>query len=507
MKPLLLVCICLFSYMHCLGQNIIFKGRIKCNNQNENSTKGAENVVIVPTFKPSASTITISQPTGYFEFNSGVPLSTLQDKTVSLYAVSRCSICKETTQRVFVSEDQDRQYRQDNRLYVTIKDWLLSANCKTAELKPGAADSVLHMVVKQPDLDLDHVSNTSALVGAPTVINYLARLAEVVTTAYFQNGTYPLSSLDSGKIKYGQSFFASSLVHTANAGFNFAPTRDLSEAVFWNASAMPLSKHRIDINFMTNLRNSLKLNAYYKPIDKFAIGLGFLGTRQFESRVAHFAGIDRGAGKADTVFLKNIEWGLYLSAGYTLNHRLNIGLTTKGLNQRFNTPDSLIFTHGGTNEYIYKTLHFLKLDVDLSATYRLNNALQIGVSLMNIGGAAFKKDVYSTDGTGNLPAVAARSLGLGITYKKERIHAGINLLLANGLLYDIAMGLNYVPFNNVLVSINTAIKSKAYSIAFRLKHFRLAFIDDGGWLIDDRVAKKSNFLKGRISGGFTYGIN
>src|SRR5665647_405897 len=125
-------------------------------NPNPNSTKGAENIVVVPSFKPSRSTITVSQPSGYFEFNTGLPISKLQDKTITVYAVSRCSNCKEAAKRIFISEDQDRQNRNDSKHYVTIKDWMLNTKCQQAELIPFAADSVLQLVIKQPDQNLDN---------------------------------------------------------------------------------------------------------------------------------------------------------------------------------------------------------------------------------------------------------------------------------------------------------------------------------------------------------------
>ena len=34
------------------AQSLVLKGRVRCYNQHERSTKGAENVVIVPTFVP-----------------------------------------------------------------------------------------------------------------------------------------------------------------------------------------------------------------------------------------------------------------------------------------------------------------------------------------------------------------------------------------------------------------------------------------------------------------------
>src|SRR5690606_41841238 len=49
-----------------------------------------------------------------------------------------------------------------------------------------------------------------------------------------------------GKINYGNFLFASALSHTSNTGFNFAPSREISEAVFWNPSAIDRKSTRLN---------------------------------------------------------------------------------------------------------------------------------------------------------------------------------------------------------------------------------------------------------------------
>ncbi|HRQ49526.1 MAG TPA: hypothetical protein PLR74_03265, partial [Agriterribacter sp.] len=83
------------------GQTLIIKGRVRCQNESVHSTRGAENIIVVPAFVPARSTITASTPPGYFECNTGVPFARLQDKQVSLYIVSGCSQCSTAVKRVF----------------------------------------------------------------------------------------------------------------------------------------------------------------------------------------------------------------------------------------------------------------------------------------------------------------------------------------------------------------------------------------------------------------------
>src|SRR5215210_8094907 len=102
MKKIFLFGWLLLLFNDAASQSLIIKGRVKCMNTGVNSTKGAENIIVVPTFLPSKSTITNTRPSGYFEFNTGMPLPKLQDKQINLYTVSRCSNCKEIVRRVFI---------------------------------------------------------------------------------------------------------------------------------------------------------------------------------------------------------------------------------------------------------------------------------------------------------------------------------------------------------------------------------------------------------------------
>ena len=113
----------LLLYDVAVSQPLFIKGRVRCLNQSANSSKGAENIIVVPTFIPSKSSMTASAPPGYFEVNTGMTLQQLQDKQVNVYVISKCNNCKESVKRIFVSEDQDRQNRDDKKSYVTVKDW------------------------------------------------------------------------------------------------------------------------------------------------------------------------------------------------------------------------------------------------------------------------------------------------------------------------------------------------------------------------------------------------
>ncbi len=484
------------------SQQLIIKGKIKCLNQTPNSTRGAENIVVVPAFQPSLATVTASRPSGYFEVNTGLPLARLQDKQVTIYVISRCSNCVEASKRVFISEDQDRQNRADNKRYVTIKDWMLNANCSQAELVPMAADSVLNLVVKQPGQNLDKVSAASALVGAPPFLNFLTTLVSVVGTTGFPQNDFFASSLGGGTIKYGQFLLASPMFESANTGFNFAPSRDLSEAVFWNPSATALSRHQGNISLLTNLRNNAKLGGFYKINQKFSLGAGGIYTMQDEFRRVDFlqGNFPR---REDSVNMRLKEFAAYLSPGYKINDRLSVGLSVKSTWQQFNIPNVVNVNPQGKGTFTDSSVKEQHFDVDVSASFKATPSLQVGINLMNLAGTELYADAF-VPGQTTIPMMQQRSLGLGLLYKWQRLNVGTDILLTKDGLYDASLGLSYVPFNNALLSAGLAFKQLSYSVAFRMKHFRGSFISDNDWMQNEKRKAKSGILNGRIYGGFVF---
>jgi len=497
--------------LHAAGiqaQHLIIKGRIRCINQSAGATRGAENIVVVPAFKPSMSAITGTQPPGYFEFNTGVPLARLQDKQVSVYVISRCRDCKESVKRVFISEDRDRRNREDNKRYVTIKDWMLQTNCQQAELVPMAADSVLRLVIQQPDQNLDKVSAATAVLGAAPVANFLTTLISVVGATGFPQNNWFASTMGPGKIHYGEFLLASPMFHSANTGFNFSPTRDMSEAVFWNASATALSPKRANISLLTNLRNNGKLGGFYKVNDKFSLGAGFLYTRQDEFRRVSYVQGANPPRVEDSVRMNLKEYAAFLSPAYKISNQLSVGLTVKSTWQDFNIPNFVFVgsVNGGKATFFDSSIREQHFDVDVSVTFKASPALQVGLTLNNLAGTELYADAF-IPGQANVPLQQQRSLGLGLLYKWERLNLGSDILLTEDGLYDASIGANYVPFNNALISAGLTVKQLGYSVAFRIKHFRISYISDNDWMVNERRKPKSSFLDGRIHGGFVFDFN
>ena len=122
---------------------------------------------------------------------------------------------------------------------------------------------------------------------------------------------------------------------------------------------------------------------------------------------------------------------------------------------------------------------------------------------MNLAGTKLYADAFVPEQK-SISFQNQRSFGLGLCYKWQRFNFGADLLFTEDDFYDAAFGVNYVPFNDALISAGIAVKQLSYSLAFRLKHFRLAYIDDNDWMVNEKRKGKSGILNGRLYGGFSF---
>src|SRR6185312_9403499 len=102
------------------AQEVVIKGTLRCmNNGVATSTRGAVNIIIIPSFNPKAAVATTTTPQGFFQVNTGWDARDLKDKNVSLFIITKCSSCKRV-ERIFISEDLDKRNTDPTKLYVTV---------------------------------------------------------------------------------------------------------------------------------------------------------------------------------------------------------------------------------------------------------------------------------------------------------------------------------------------------------------------------------------------------
>jgi hypothetical protein len=484
------------------GQGIlVFKGTVKCFiAEDEHSTRGAKNVIVVPGFIPQKSGMTADQ--GYFEVNTGLPLEKLQDKYVELYFISSCKPCEKKAS-VFVSADQVRSVRRDNGTtlsYITVPTIRMNAGCKQTELDPLQSDELLTRIEARPGEDLNKVSPLNVVTAPPALLNFITTAIALPGVA--GAGFFPVDTGRAlpGHIQgYGKFLWASPMVLSANAGFNFSPGRDQSEAVFWNPSALARNGGAGGLSLFTNFKNDGKISYCTRLNDRFTIGAGAIYTRQQEFRRTVYPGLP---GDDTVQSLRTLqEYAVFVSAAYKIDERLSVGLAVKSMWQRFNMPVSLLISEiPDFTQYNDTTVKRQRFDADLSFSYAITAALKAGINVMNLTGTHLYAGPFPP-GQQDIPYRQLRSLGAGLCYGWKQFNVGADALFTSEGLYELTLGANWIPFNNALVSAGFACKQKGYTLGFKWKQFRFSYIDDNGLMANDKDPGKSGLINGRIYSG------
>ncbi len=503
-------CIAILSN-HADAQQVIIKGTLRCmNNGIATSTRGATNIVIIPSFNPAASVATTTTPEGFFQINTGWNAANLKDKDVTLYIITKCSSCKKV-QRVFISEDLDKRNTDPTKMYVTVKNWKLLENCQTMELPDILSEKLLDSAQHLPAQDISGKAPGSPALAPVSFINLFEKLAAIAATPNF--GLFKVTVLQPGKIQYGVFLHSSPMTNTDNTGFNFAPSRNLSEAVFWNASAIANSSQPNNISLLANFKNNIKLSGYEQISKQFYIGLGGIYTKQDQIRQMQIFGI--GASNSGVTIdgvnhpEKLQEYAVFLAPVYKINNKMSAAITIKSIWQQFNNPDLVALEQSnGSDNTAYNffrddSIRKQNFDVDLSFSYKISSFLQAGVSLMNLAGTKLYANEFVRD-SANQSYVNQRAYGLGLCYKRGRLNVGVDALFTDKEFYDASLGVNYVPFNNGLIAAGYAFKQKSFSLSFRLKHFKIAYINDNGLVINDVKRARSKIFNGAIYTGFVF---
>ncbi len=487
------------------SQQVIIKGTIRCVNTDVNSSRGATNIVIVPSFNPAASVATTTTPQGFFQINTGWNAGELKDKTVSLYIITKCKTCK-PVERIFVSEDLDKKNTDPNKIFVTVKGWKILQNCREAELADLLSAKMLDSARRLPAETVDGRAPGSPALMPVSFLNLFSKLLNVAA-AGGNFGLFQALTIFPGKIKYGNFLFSSPMINTDNTGFNFAGSRNLSEAVFWNAAAIAQTAKPYHISFLSNFKNNIKLSGFQKITNNFYLGVGGIYTEQDEFRNILFAKTSNANNNIPLFHKEKLrEFAVFAAPVYKINNRMAAGITVKSVWQQFNNP-YLADIQKDDNNTLYNffqddSVRRQHIDADFSFNYKITRFLQAGISVMNVAGTKLYADMFVK--AAEKKFVQQRSYGAGLCYKNKRFNAGADVLVTDNKFYDASIGINYVPFNDGLLAAGFTFKQKSFSVAAQLKHFKIAFINDNNLVINDTKKPGSNIFNGKIYTGFVF---
>lgn len=497
----------LFALWACTAkaQEVIIKGTLRCINDGvATSTRGAVNIVIIPSFNPKASVATTTTPQGFFQINTGWDEKQLEDKEVTLYIITKCSDCKKI-QRVFISQDLDKRNTDPTKMYVTVKGWKLIENCSKTELPDILSEQLLDSARHLPPQDISGKATGSEAMSPVSFLNLFQKLITPVIPGG-PSGLYEVLSIPPGKMKYGNFLHSSPITNTDNTGFNFAPSRNLSEAVFWNAAAIANTRKANNVSLLANFKNNIKLSGYQQMMKNFYVGLGGIYTKQDQYRFVNFVQIQTSDQNQFSHREKLEEIAIFLAPVYKINAKMSAGVTVKSMWQKFNNPHraALEFDNGDPHLFFTDdTVRKHNIDVDLSFNYNITNFLQAGASIMNVAGSKLYADEF-IPGSGNQTYVNQRAYGVGASYKRARFNAGADALFTDEGFYDASIGVNYVPFNKALIAAGYAFNQQSFSVSFRWNHFKIAYINDNHLVINDVNRARNKVFDGKIYSGFVF---
>jgi hypothetical protein len=488
----LILFICLFCFLEVHTQPLQLKGRIRCSNDTNNfSTRGAENILVVPTAIPSKSVPTSSDPPGFFLINTNVQKEILYDKAIKLYIITNCKTCKKESYTKFISIDQ---ITYENGIpQVNLKTKYIKMLCDSTEFSPQAIDTFNFDIISSGDQDI----KKTGWVASPALLNVLGFIPlpamEIPQPDTIIVDTIPMEQIPPSNISFGKLLLNSTFMNSSTAGFNFSPSRNYSEAPFWNPASINLCEKKANISVSTNWRNQLKIASFLKFNNNFGTSIGFLNSYQSERSTFESDPDKEMYMDYSESFFKLNEYAIFIGASYKILKSASIGLTCKYISQKLRIPQELERSRYFEDEILqstkYGVIHNLYkdacFDFDLSIAYSFNNTLNIGLNLMNLTNSSLIGGSFLANE--DIPKINLFSIGAGISYKYQRFNFGTDILYHDQKIYNVSFGLNYVPFNMSLIEISYSPIFRVHSLSFKYRNFKISYINNQGNLVSRKV--------------------
>ncbi len=489
---------CLFIVLFALlcaegfTQELQFRGRIKCSNDpSHRSTRGAEKLIVVPTALPTQSVYTTSDPNaGFYFINTGLDVKVLDDRTVRLLVITSCDECTEDITR-FISKDQ---LKYDDHYFIDFGTKKIKHLCDDLEFDVVAIDTVMNKILAQENRDVKN----EGWAATPALLNILFAIPpaaapppDSIVVDYL-----PIESTSEARITYGELLLYSSFANSSSGGFNFAPTRDFSETVFWNPAAIFEHADRANVSTSTNWRNQFKSTAFFKIKPGFGLGIGFLGSRQKDSRTLFNDEIDQDIREQ----FRLRENATYISASWKPVSFLSIGLSGKWISQKFDNYQMIertrVYNSGNLRRTEYETVtkeeeqsHY---DMDLSVYLPIHRSFRFGFNVMNLLNSKLFGSNYLSDESPTY--VNQFSYGAGMVYKYRRFNLGYEVLIHDQKVYNSTVGINIIPIDQLLLSGSWSTKYNAYSVSIKYGKFKTSFTNNQDLIFHEHRGNSSRFL-------------
>jgi hypothetical protein len=448
--------LCIAACNAAKAQDVTVEGSVVCaEGGNVSQDRPARYIIVYTDDFPSVSTYT--DEAGYFAFK--IPFKKLRQLRNGSFSVAFFPVEGEAKiNNVLVS--QQLLYRRN----VKLGEIQLDRSCGQAERTYEQANSVLD------SLHLRHYSPSSSsanLVGASSLLGALASLLgfvaageplpkdSTVVQSLIPTSVSPKHSLDGMFLQHAFTEWSQ------NIGFNFTPTRNTNDLVFWNPSALTwLANNQVSLttDYISFARGSVAV-----PINEtIGIGSGIIYAHQDENRtaIADF--------KSATSTFGTTEWLYDLAIVMRVDDNMSVGVSAKCFRQLTEAPSFITKTSIYRKDTLYDAYYSLKsverelskFDFDLSATYQPSEHLLIGMNVMNVANTKLHSDDNGY--------VDQRAFGLGSSFFVDRLMIGTEAVIRQGDTPEFSLGMSYLLFDKTALAAGfssanrTAMASFAY---------------------------------------------
>lgn len=297
----------------------------------------------------------------------------------------------------------------------------------------------------------------------------------------------PIERISNPEIRYGNFLLNSSFINSSTAGLNFAPSRDFSEAPFWNPASIFLYPVKANISGSTNWRNQLKLTSFIKFDERIGLSIGFLDSYQREQRKIFSSEI--ATGEEPNMMFRLNEYALFSSVSFYFLKSIGIGITGKFIKQKFDNHQLIQrtreYSDGMVKNITYDIINnqykHSQYDMDISFSYALLKSLNLGLNFMNLFNSSLVNGNFLENESVN--EINQFAIGSGLSFKYHRLNIGSDILFYKNNIYNVSFGLNFVPFNKALIQTSLSTKEMGYSISFRYGRFKISYINNRNSLI------------------------
>ncbi|ALP53283.1 hypothetical protein Tel_09005 [Candidatus Tenderia electrophaga] len=448
---------------HASAREIRLQGTVTCKEQGDVGARPAQAVLVVP--RQFVSQARLSDDQGLYVFD--LPAARIIDQATTLHFRNAGQEIGQRTEQIWESELRRFQDR-----YVYFPDTAeVEVPCKVAEDTPQVMQQQLALFSQQTE-QARVLLDSSAAAGGATVLASLPSVAGAAAGGpALPGGVFSVVGLSPSDAVAGRLSSIALSAKTTAPGFAFAPTRNITDASFWNAAALALSLRR-GVNVASDFDEFSRLSLAAGVGDRYGLGIGVIKLKQEDRRTATLD-----IGTPHTRSFRFSETGVYLSGAARLNRDadrpLAIGITLKHMSQELDLArlgDQVTNLGPDDPTWDYNSVYVSKNDMDVSLNYRVNQHANIGLALMSLLNRKL------TDGDGN--ERDQRAVGLGISIMQGRTHYGVDLIHREVEGSDIALGVNTVPFAHGHISAGYDSTYNNYSVGFGYYWFRYSYSDD-----------------------------